>query len=110
MVPVLQNDHLNTLYHLVNPEPVDHEKQVKQEEKKEIQQPQDSSLVQLKDLSLLYKITEKQGWYKNKNNECYFIRFKDNSKKNFDVIFSAIPSSELDSLIRQVMFICNIYE
>ncbi len=38
MVPVLQNDHLNTLYHLVNPEPIDHEKEVKQEEKKEIQQ------------------------------------------------------------------------
>ena len=56
----------------------------------------------LKDLSLLYKITEKQGWYKNKEGLCYFIRFRDATKKSFDVLYPAIPSSELDSLIRQV--------
>lgn len=56
----------------------------------------------LKDLSLLYKITEKQGWYKNKKDQCYFIRFKDLSKKSMDILFPAISSSELDSLIRQV--------
>ena len=55
----------------------------------------------LKDLSLLYKITEKQGWYKNKKDQCYFIRFKDLSKKSMDILFPAISSSELDSLIRQ---------
>lgn len=59
--------------------------------------------VSLKDLSLLYKITEKQGWYKDKQNQCYFIRFRDSSKKTWDVLFPAISASELDSLIRQVV-------
>ena len=58
--------------------------------------------VSLKDLSLLYKITEKQGWYKNKEGLCYFIRFKDATRKSFDVLYPAIPSSVLDGLIRQV--------
>lgn len=57
----------------------------------------------LQDLSLLYKITEKQGWYKNKQDQCYFIRFKDLSKKSMDILFPAISSTELDSLIRQVL-------
>ena len=60
--------------------------------------------VSLKDLSLLYKITEKQGWYKNKEGLCYFIRFKDATRKSFDVLYPAIPSSVLDGLIRQVAF------
>ena len=59
--------------------------------------------VPLKDLSLLYKITEKQGWYKDKHNQCYFIRFRDSSKKTLDVLFPAISATELDSLIRQVV-------
>lgn len=107
---VFQNEHLRTMYQLVNPEPITCGEKVnnptKEGDSGEIIQKNDmaekGSPEFLKDLSLLYKITEKQGWYKNKNNECYFIRFKDNTKKNFDVIFSAIPSSELDTLIRQV--------
>ena len=59
-------------------------------------------ILKLQYLSLLYKITEKQGWYKNKKDQCYFIRFKDLSKKSMDILFPAISSSELDSLIRQV--------
>ena len=74
-------------------------------EGKESTQPsekKEGAAVSLKDLSLLYKITEKQGWYKNKEGLCYFIRFRDATKKSFDVLYPAIPSSELDSLIRQV--------
>lgn len=58
--------------------------------------------VSLKDLSLLYKITERQGWYVNKEGMCYFIRFKDATKKQYDVIFQDVENTELDLLIRQV--------
>lgn len=58
--------------------------------------------VSLKDLSLLYKITERQGWYVNKDRMCYFIRFNDSSKKEYDVIFDGINTTDLDLLIRQV--------
>ena len=63
-----------------------------------------SSPVSLKELSLLYKITERQGWYVNKEGICFFLRFKDNAKKTYDVIYRDIATSELDSLIRQVWY------
>ena len=137
LAPVLQNEHLRTLFQIVNPQPVstvsaeteegerelegkegERESEGKEGEResegkegelasegKESTQPsekKEGAAVSLKDLSLLYKITEKQGWYKNKEGLCYFIRFRDATKKSFDVLYPAIPSSELDSLIRQV--------
>ena len=63
---------------------------------------QEVPVVSLKDLSLLYKITERQGWYVNKERICYFIRFNDSTKKQYDVIFQGISNTDLDSLIRQV--------
>ena len=63
---------------------------------------QEIPIVSLKDLSLLYKITERQGWYVNKDGICYFIRFKDSTKKQYDVIFQDISNTDLDMLIRQV--------
>lgn len=116
LAPVLQNEHLRTLFQIVNPQPVStvsaeteegegKESGLALEGKESTQEPsekKEGAAVSLKDLSLLYKITEKQGWYKNKEGLCYFIRFRDATKKSFDVLYPAIPSSELDSLIRQV--------
>ena len=142
LAPVLQNEHLRTLFHLVNPQPLAQSEKAQSEkaqsektqsEKPQSEKPQSEKTqsektqsekgevqpsektqepsgeeqkagVSLKDLSLLYKITEKQGWYKNKEGLCYFIRFKDATRKSFDVLYPAIPSSVLDGLIRQVAF------
>ena len=137
LAPVLQNEHLRTLFQLVNPPPLAQAEQPPSEqppsekpqsektqsektqsektqsEKGEVQPSEKTQEpsgeaqkagVSLKDLSLLYKITEKQGWYKNKEGLCYFIRFKDATRKSFDVLYPAIPSSVLDGLIRQVAF------
>lgn len=122
LAPVLQNEHLRTLFQLVNPQPLA-ESEKPQSEKPQSEEGEAPSSektqeasektqeasgeaqkagVSLKDLSLLYKITEKQGWYKNKEGLCYFIRFKDATRKSFDVLYPAIPSSVLDGLIRQV--------
>ena len=137
LAPVLQNEHLRTLFQLVNPQPLAQSEKA-QSEKTQSDKPQSEKTqsektqsektqsekgevqpsektqepsgeeqkagVSLKDLSLLYKITEKQGWYKNKEGLCYFIRFKDATRKSFDVLYPAIPSSVLDGLIRQVAF------
>lgn len=127
LAPVLQNEHLRTLFQLVNPQPLAQSEKT-QSEKPQSEKPQSEKTqsekgevqpsektqepsgeeqkagVSLKDLSLLYKITEKQGWYKNKEGLCYFIRFKDATRKSFDVLYPAIPSSVLDGLIRQVAF------
>ena len=112
LAPVLQNEHLRTLFQLVNPQPLAQSEKT-QSEKGEVQPSEKTQEpsgeaqkagVSLKDLSLLYKITEKQGWYKNKEGLCYFIRFKDATRKSFDVLYPAIPSSVLDGLIRQVAF------
>ena len=122
LAPVLQNDALRVKYQLVNPQPVvlpetkkkevPTEQVVEQEESMEetvtpgVSEPSSQASnvnkVSLKDLSLLYKITERQGWYVNKDGLCYFIRFNDSSKKEYDVIFDAINTTDLDSLIRQV--------
>ena len=127
LAPVLQNEHLRTLFQLVNPQPLAQSEKTQSEktqsekaqsektqsEKGEVQPSEKTQEpsgeaqkagVSLKDLSLLYKITEKQGWYKNKEGLCYFIRFKDATRKSFDVLYPAIPSSVLDGLIRQVAF------
>ena len=127
LAPVLQNEHLRTLFQLVNPQPLAQfektqsektqsekaQSEKTQSEKGEVQPSEKTQEpsgeaqkagVSLKDLSLLYKITEKQGWYKNKEGLCYFIRFKDATRKSFDVLYPAIPSSVLDGLIRQVAF------
>ena len=111
--PVLQNEHLSQLFQLVNPEPVQ-QKSTEAEKPMEVEKPtevvpevNETPSDFLNDLSLLYKITEKQGWYKNSKNECFFIRFKDSAKKNYDIIYPAISSSELDSLIRQVGETCR---
>ena len=127
LAPVLQNEHLRTLFQLVNPQPLAQSEKPQSEktqsektqsektqsEKGEVQPSEKTQEpsgeaqkagVSLKDLSLLYKITEKQGWYKNKEGLCYFIRFKDATRKSFDVLYPAIPSSVLDGLIRQVAF------
>ena len=137
LAPVLQNEHLRTLFQLVNPQPLAQSEKAQSEktqsEKPQSEKPQSEKTqsektqsekgevqpsektqepsgeeqkagVSLKDLSLLYKITEKQGWYKNKEGLCYFIRFKDATRKSFDVLYPAIPSSVLDGLIRQVAF------
>lgn len=127
LAPVLQNEHLRTLFQLVNPQPLAQSEKAQSEkmqsektqsektqsEKGEVQPSEKTQEpsgeeqkagVSLKDLSLLYKITEKQGWYKNKEGLCYFIRFKDATRKSFDVLYPAIPSSVLDGLIRQVAF------
>lgn len=131
LAPVLQNEHLRTLFQLVNPQPLAQplaQSEKTQSEKTQSEKPQSEKTqsekgevqpsektqepsgeaqkagVSLKDLSLLYKITEKQGWYKNKEGLCYFIRFKDATRKSFDVLYPAIPSSVLDGLIRQVAF------
>ena len=142
LAPVLQNEHLRTLFQLVNPQPLAQSEKMQSEkpqsektqsEKTQSEKPQSEKTqsektqsekgevqpsektqepsgeaqkagVSLKDLSLLYKITEKQGWYKNKEGLCYFIRFKDATRKSFDVLYPAIPSSVLDGLIRQVAF------
>ena len=137
LAPVLQNEHLRTLFQLVNPQPLAQSEKTQSEktqsEKTQSEKPQSEKTqsektqsekgevqpsektqepsgeeqkagVSLKDLSLLYKITEKQGWYKNKEGLCYFIRFKDATRKSFDVLYPAIPSSVLDGLIRQVAF------
>ena len=137
LAPVLQNEHLRTLFQLVNPQPLAQSEKAQSEkaqsEKTQSEKPQSEKTqsektqsekgevqpsektqepsgeeqkagVSLKDLSLLYKITEKQGWYKNKEGLCYFIRFKDATRKSFDVLYPAIPSSVLDGLIRQVAF------
>ena len=137
LAPVLQNEHLRTLFQLVNPQPLAQSEKPQSEktqsEKTQSEKPQSEKAqsekaqsekgevqpsektqepsgeeqkagVSLKDLSLLYKITEKQGWYKNKEGLCYFIRFKDATRKSFDVLYPAIPSSVLDGLIRQVAF------
>lgn len=137
LAPVLQNEHLRTLFQLVNPQPLAQSEKTQSEkaqsektqsEKPQSEKPQSEKTqsekgevqpsektqepsgeeqkagVSLKDLSLLYKITEKQGWYKNKEGLCYFIRFKDATRKSFDVLYPAIPSSVLDGLIRQVAF------
>ena len=147
LAPVLQNEHLRTLFQLVNPQPLSQSEKTQSEkpqsektqsekaqsektqsektqsektqsektqsEKGEVQPSEKTQEpsgeeqkagVSLKDLSLLYKITEKQGWYKNKEGLCYFIRFKDATRKSFDVLYPAIPSSVLDGLIRQVAF------
>lgn len=101
LTPVLQNEHLRVLYQLVNPEPPS----ATPDTSDVVEPPKETPTDLLKDLSLLYKITEKQGWYKNTKDECYFLRFHDSSKKQYDVIYSAIPSSELDSLIRQVVLL-----
>lgn len=126
LAPVLQNETLRVQYQLVNPQPVV-PPEVKKEEvsseqiAREEDQLEDTNIIEdttqtkdtsshfdpsqkvsLKDLSLLYKITERQGWYVNKEGMCYFIRFNDASKKEYDVIFHAISTSDLDSLIRQV--------
>lgn len=121
LAPVLQNEHLRTLFQLVNPQPLAESEKPQSEKPQseegeapssEKEQPSEKTQeasgeaqkegVSLKDLSLLYKITEKQGWYKNKEGLCYFIRFKDATRKSFDVLYPAIPSSVLDGLIRQV--------
>ena len=123
LAPVLQNEALRVKYQLVNPQPVVRPEAMKEEvpqgeqvvEKEdpieETAKPgvsdtstQTSSFkkVSLKDLSLLYKITERQGWYVNKDGMCYFIRFNDSSKKEYDVIFDGINTTDLDLLIRQV--------
>ena len=127
LAPVLQNEHLRTLFQLVNPQPLAQSEKTQSEkpqsektqsektqsEKGEVQPSEKTQEpsgeeqkagVSLKDLSLLYKFTEKQGWYKNKEGLCYFIRFKDATRKSFDVLYPAIPSSVLDGLIRQVAF------
>ena len=142
LAPVLQNEHLRTLFQLENPQPLAQSEKAQSEkaqsektqsEKPQSEKPQSEKTqsektqsekgevqpsektqepsgeeqkagVSLKDLSLLYKITEKQGWYKNKEGLCYFIRFKDATRKSFDVLYPAIPSSVLDGLIRQVAF------
>ena len=121
--PVLQNERLLNLYSIVNPEPVGssamkeevaNEVAEKEEEKtpsndnipseasEEMQYTEEMKAALFKDCTLLYKITEKQGWYKTSSNECYFIRFKDATKTSFDILFPKVSSSELDSLIRQV--------
>ena len=132
LAPVLQNEHLRTLFQLVNPQPLAQSEKAQSEktqsektqsektqsektqsEKGEVQPSEKTQEpsgeeqkagVSLKDPSLRYKITEKQGWYKNKEGLCYFIRFKDATRKSFDVLYPAIPSSVLDGLIRQVAF------
>lgn len=118
--PALQNANLRVLYDLINPQPIvppDHDEVKKSEDetKEEVsteKKPEDRTKdlvdsettkpVSLKELSLLYKITERQGWYVNKEGTCFFLRFKDNAKKTYDVIYRDITTSELDSLIRQV--------
>ena len=79
LAPVLQNEHLRTLFQIVNPQPVStvsaeteegegKESGLALEGKESTQEPsekKEGAAVSLKDLSLLYKITEKQGWYKN---------------------------------------------
>lgn len=123
LAPVLQNEALRVKYQLVNPQPVVRPEAMKEEvpqgeqvvEKEDLIEEtakpgvsdtstQTSSFkkVSLKDLSLLYKITERQGWYVNKDGMCYFIRFNDSSKKEYDVIFDGINTTDLDLLIRQV--------
>lgn len=130
LAPALQNANLRVLYNLVNPqtivppnrdkskksgdetEEVSAEKESGNDEVRTIDsvdsgtvqsvELKESSPVSLKELSLLYKITERQGWYVNKEGICFFLRFKDNAKKTYDVIYRDITTSELDSLIRQV--------
>lgn len=125
LAPALQNTNLRVLYNLVNPQPITlpEPEEVKEsdnemEERKEVPTKKASESdekktedladpitvkpVSLKELSLLYKITERQGWYVNKEGICFFLRFKDNAKKAYDVIYRDITTSELDSLIRQV--------
>ena len=122
LAPVLQNEALRVKYQLVNPQPVvlpeAKREEVPAEQVVEKEDPMEETAksgvsdtsaqassfkkVSLKDLSLLYKITERQGWYVNKDGMCYFIRFNDSSKKEYDVIFDSINTTDLDSLIRQV--------
>ena len=124
LAPALQNTNLRVLYNLVNPQPItlpepevkesDNEmegrKEVPTEKASESDEQNTGELadpvtvmpVSLKELALLYKITVRQGCYVTKDGICFFLRFKDNAKKAYDVIYRDITTSELDSLIRQV--------
>ena len=53
-------------------------------------------------LRVKYQLVNPQPVVRPEDRMCYFIRFNDSSKKEYDVIFDGINTTDLDLLIRQV--------
>jgi hypothetical protein len=57
--------------------------------------------VDWEDLMLIYRISDHEGWYMNKDDECFYV-VKNEEKREFKVTFAKLLRSELNILISQV--------
>lgn len=48
-------------------------------------------LIQWNELSLLYRINEKEGWYLSNDGYCYYIRVTNQDTHEFTILYPHIP-------------------
>ena len=54
-------------------------------------------------LSLLYRVNEKEGWYIDSYDNCYYLVVQNREEKQFKVVYSRLSLSLLDMLAEQVV-------
>lgn len=59
------------------------------------------------DLTLLYHVTDKEGWYMTKEQYCYYIVILDQEKQSFKIVY---PRIHLQLLLLFVLRVVILYD
>lgn len=54
-----------------------------------------------RDLSLLYRVNDDEGWYVDNDDFCYYIVVEDWQKQQFRIIYARLALTQLDLIVKQ---------